>query len=303
MLISGLMAISNGQEKGWNSTYIHVCEALTVIGLVMFISIELTVRQPILDLKIFLRRNYVLSLALAIFRSVGLFGSIFLLPIFLQTLMGYTTVQAGVWLIPGAIAVGITMPIAGRLADRYNPSLLTATGISLVGVSLILFGNLDPLSHWQILIYPQLIRGVGLALMMAPLLAAALNAVPQHQIPMASSFINIFQNVGGSLGIALLNNYVTNSVHSHAVGIGEAFPMQSQSFFRFAYKTSNLIFYKGADLVVNPEIKAAFAAGQGIMKRAQVLGFNNGFVIAGIIVLLGLPFALALKATVRKAHS
>jgi DHA2 family multidrug resistance protein len=253
------------------------------------------VEHPLLDLKLFLFRNYTLSILLAIFRAIGLFGSVFLLPIFLQNLMGYTTVQAGLWMMPGALAVGVTMPLAGRLADRYSPRLLTAIGCTLVGLSLIVFGKLDPLSDWTMVVIPQLIRGVGLALMMAPLLAAALNAVPRHELPMASSFLNVAQNVGGSLGIAMLNTYVTNSVHVHAVRLGEAMPMQSQAYLRFSFEASQVVVRQAHGILATPEIKAAFGAGQTILQEAQVLGFENGFVFAGIVLLLGIPLCLMLR--------
>jgi DHA2 family multidrug resistance protein len=295
-LIAGLTALSNGQVKGWHSDYIYVCEALTVVGLVMFIAVELTVEHPLLDLRLFLIRNYVLSILLAVFRAIGLFGSVFLFPIFLQNLMGYTPVIAGLWMLPNAVAVGLTMPLAGRLADRYSPAALTAMGCVLVGSSLIVFGLLDPLSDWTLLVLPQIGRGAGLALMMAPLMAAALNAVPRRELPMASSFLNVFQNVGGSLGIALLNTFVTNSIHLHAVRLGEAFPVQSQRFdIRLGLRVMPLIFRHEPGLVANPQNKIVFAAAQGIGRRAQVLGFDNGFVLAGLILLAGIPLCLLLK--------
>src|SRR5208283_3642294 len=147
-LIAGLTALSNGQVKGWESQYIRVCEAVAAFGSVMFVAVELAVEHPLLDLRLFLIRNYLLSILLAVFRAIGLFGSIFLLPIFLQNLMGYTPVQAGIWMLPNAVAVGLTMPLAGRLADRYPPALLTAVGCVLVGSSLLVFGLLDPMSDW-----------------------------------------------------------------------------------------------------------------------------------------------------------
>ena len=167
-LIAGLTALSNGEVKGWQSDYIRACEAITVVGLVMFIAIELAVEHPLLDLRLFIIRNYLLSILVSMSRAVGLFGSIFLFPIFLQNLMGYAPVDAGLWMLPGAVAVGLVMPLAGRLGDRYSPAALTALGCVIVGSSLILFGHLDPLSRWPMLVLPQLGRGAGLALMMAP---------------------------------------------------------------------------------------------------------------------------------------
>jgi DHA2 family multidrug resistance protein len=294
-LVAGLTALSNGQEKGWQSDYIHVCEGIAVVGAVMFITVELAVEHPILDLRLFLIRNYTLSILLAVFRAVGLFGSVFLFPIFLQNLMGYTPVHAGLWMLPNALAVGVTMPVAGRLADRYSPALLTALGCVMVGGSLVLFGNLDPMSDWTMLVLPQFVRGAGLALMMAPLMAAALNAVPRHELPMASSFLNVSQNVGGSLGIALLNNFVTNSIHTHAVRLGEGFPMESQAMdIRLGLRAMLLVFRHEPGLMAMPQARVAFAAASGIARKAQVLGFENGFVFAGLILLAGIPLCLLL---------
>ncbi len=294
-IIAGLTALSNGQEKGWSSDYIRICIVLATIGAIMFVTLQTVVKHPLLDLKLFAIRNYSLAIILAIFRSIGLFGSIFLFPIFLQTLMGFTTVQAGIWMIPGALAVGVTMPVAGRLADKYAPSYLVALGCLICGISLILFGRLDPMSSWQVIVLPQLMRGCGLALMMSPLLTAALNSVPQIEIPMASSFLNVSQNIGGAMGIAVMNTFVTNSIHQHAVRLGEALPLQSQSFMRLAGNVSDMVVRQSHGVLVDVQTKAVFAAAMGIERRAQVLGFNNAFTLAGIIVLAAVPLCLLLK--------
>jgi DHA2 family multidrug resistance protein len=295
-LVAGLTALSNGQDEGWNSTYVHVCMAFTVVGLVMFLGIELAVRQPLLDLRLFLIRNYSLSMLLGIFRAIGLFGSVFLFPIFLQSLMGFTSIQAGIRMIPGALAVGITMPIAGRLADRYSPAILGTCGIIMTGFSLFQFGHLDPLSGLAMIIMPQIYRGIGLALMMAPLITAALNAVPKHEIPTASSFLNISQNVGGAMGIALLNNFVTNSIHQHAVRIGEELPAQSVYFWRLMGKASQVVVHHVQGMLLTTQTLTDYSAVQQIYSKAQVLGYENGFVFGGIIVLCSIPLCLLLKS-------
>lgn len=294
-LIAGLTALSNGDEEGWHSAYIHTCEAICLAGTVMFVAVEFAVEHPLLDLRLFAIRNYTVATVLAVFRAIGLFGSVFLFPIFLQNLMGYTPVQAGLWMIPGAIAVGATMPIGGRLADKYSPAVLTAAGCVLVGSSLVWFGELDPLSSRTMLVAPQVFRGIGLALMMSPLLAAAINAVPRHDVPMATSFLNVSQNVGGALGIALLNNFVTDAVHVHAVRIAEGLPLQSAAYSRLALRVSGVVFRRADGVLPTPQLKSAFAAGEGILRRAQVMGFENGFVFAGIVLLCGIPLCLLLR--------
>jgi len=295
-LVAGLTALSNGQQKGWNSNYIHICEALTVVGTVMFVAVELAVRHPLLDLRIFLFRNFSLSILLAIVRSMGLFGSIFLLPLYLQTQMGYPTVRAGVWMMPGALAIAVSMVGAGKLSEHFGTKSLTLWGVALTGGSLLLFGQLDPLSGWTVVVLPQLLRGLGLGLMMAPITAAALNAVPRDELPMASSFLNVAQNVGGALGIALLNNVVTNAIHTHAVNLGGLLTKgESQAFLRLGMDALAINERHAVGMMVTPEIKAAYLAAHELSRHAQTLGYDNGFVFLGVVMLLGLPLALLLK--------
>jgi DHA2 family multidrug resistance protein len=138
-------------------------------------------------------------------------------------------------------------------------------------------------------------RGCGLALMMSPLLTAALNSVPQHEIPMASSFLNVSQNIGGAMGIAVMNTFVTNAVHVHAIRLGEALPVQSPSFMRLAGAVSDLVVRHSPGLLADTSTKSAFAASMVIQHRAQVLGFDNAFTLAGIVVLAAVPICLLLK--------
>jgi EmrB/QacA subfamily drug resistance transporter len=296
-LVSGLLALSKGQQKGWDSAYIHTCLVFAVFGFVMFLTIERIVRHPLLDLGLFRYRNFTLSMVLAVFRAVGLFGGVFLLPIFLQNLVGYTTIRTGLTLMPMAVAVGISMPFAGRLADRYGPRALVVFGTALTGVSLLFYGRLDPYSTRAMILGPLIMRGVGLAFMMAPLLTAALNAVPNNKVATASSFLNVAQTVGGSFGIALLNSYVTNAVHRHGVRIGELMGGQSDAYARFTRHVAAVDFAGLRGVLPTERFKALALSGQAIMHRAEVLGFENGFVLGGLIVLAGIPICLMLKRT------
>ncbi len=292
-LIAGLLGLSNGQDEGWTSTYVAICTALTVGGFILFLAIEGTIASPLLDLSLFRIRNYSVSMALAVFRAIGLFGGVFLLPIFLENLVGYTTIQTGLWMMPGALSVGVMMPIAGRLADRYAPRWLVIIGVVATSLSLIMYGDLDPLSGPFTIIAPQVLRGMGLGLLMAPLMTAALNAVPPTEVATVSSFLNVAQRVGGAFGIALLNTLVTHSAHIHAVRMGASLPSQSSNLNDFSQRVK----------AVYPSFAyAGLLAGKSIYHRATVLGFENGFVFAGLILLSGLPLCFLLVPTVPRSR-
>jgi EmrB/QacA subfamily drug resistance transporter len=302
-LIAGLVALANGQIKGWDSEYIRTALVFTFIGFVMFIASELTVKSPLLDLRLFFIRNFSLSIVLAIFRAVGLFGGLFLLPLFLQNLMGYSALRAGLIMMPGALAVGLTMPIAGNLSDRYNPRWLVVFGTTVTGISLLMYGNLDPISTRTMILSPLVIRGVGLAFMMAPLMTTAINSVPMNQVATASSFLNITQSIGGSFGITLLNTLVTDSIQRHSVVISEFMSPQSDTYRRFIHHLSEVMYVPFNGIITSDNTVGMAVSLVEIGRRAQVMGFQNGFVIGGIIVLAGIPLCLLLTKSIPRAKT
>ena len=191
------------------------------------------------------------------------------------------------------------MPISGRMADRYSIRWLVLTGSLLTGISLLLYGGLDPRSGATMIIGPQLIRGLGLSLMMAPLMTAAINSVPQEQVATASSFLNVAQRVGGSFGIAFLNTFVTNSVRVHAVHLGSLVGNSPESLRRWAEIGMKEGFIKVQGLLMSTEMRGAISAAETVLDRANVLGFQNGFFLAGCIIIMSLPLCLMLDGRKR----
>ena len=293
-LIGGLLALSNGQEEGWTSNYVITCFSIATVGMVLFLGIESSIENPLLDLSLFTHRNYSLSLILALFRSIGLFGSVFLLPIFLENLVGYTTIQTGLVLMPGAVTIAVMMPLSGKMADRYSAKVLVTLGTLITGVSFIMYADLDPLSGMPVFVIPQIIRGVGMALMMAPLMATAINSVPRHQIATASSFLNVVQRVGGSFGIAILNAFVTNSTRKHSIRIAELAAPQSSHFAATVHQVSAFPHYLNNSLSATAQSQLLHA--QAIQQKASVLSYDNGFFLVSIIVLSSIPLCLMLKS-------
>jgi len=316
VLIAGLLALSKGQAKGWNSNYTYTCFAFTLVGIVMFIAIESSIRHPLLDLRLFLYRNYTIGMILSIFRGVGLFGMMFLLPIFLQNLGGYTALESGLLMMPSALTILFIMPIAGRMADRYNPKVLVTLGTLVVGLSLFWYGTLDPISSTAMIITPQVVRGVGIAFMISPIMATSINAVPLEKVPMASSFLSVTQRLGGSFGIAFINTFVTNSIIKQTARMGELVGTQSRTFQYSTHEiaeaasrlvqgmTSNphsiesilsSIFRHVHDTPSSEHFQGIIVILRMISQKASVIGFEHGFVLSGCIVLAGIPIGLMLK--------
>jgi DHA2 family multidrug resistance protein len=251
------------------------------------------------------------------FRSVGLFGGVFLVPIFLQNLAGYSTIDTGLLMMPGALVLGIMMPIAGRMTDWLNnPRLLVTIGTLVTGISMFMYAQLDPLFSRMMIIVPQLVRGVGIALMMAPLSTAAINAIPQEKIPMGSSFLNVIQRIGGSFGIAILNTYVTNSIHEQTVRLSSSIGSQSMAFQHFAAQAAESVsrYTQGlssgeikGDLIFPMVLRhihntLSMENMQGLLfslrvvnQKANILGFDSGFILGGLIVLAATPICFFLK--------
>jgi EmrB/QacA subfamily drug resistance transporter len=231
-LIAFLLGVSKGEHEGWASNYIITCTVISAIGLVGFLLVETQVSNRIIDITLFKSPTFSIAMLVTMVRSLALYGGTFLLPLFLQQIQGLEEVDSGLIMLPGSLLLALLMPIAGKLSDKMGARVLTVSGMFLLGTFMFLYKNLDVnTTKWGV-IYPTLIRGVGLALMIAPISALAMNAVPKHKAGMASSMMNIIQQIGGSLGIAILSMVLSHRMHYHLGIVGENLQNQNSGFAR-----------------------------------------------------------------------
>ena len=214
-LLSFLLGISRGETEGWMSQYIMICAALASFSFISFIITESLVRERIIDLSLFKYPVFTVSMLISAIRSVALFGGVFLLPLFLQHLKGLSAIQSGLILLPGSLIIAFVLPVVGWLSDKSSPRFLCFIGMLCLIYSMFLYRNISIyMSYWDI-IYPTLIRGVGMSLLMAPIMTLALNSVPRRKAGMASSMLSIIQQVGGAIGIAILSTVLDNRTKFH----------------------------------------------------------------------------------------
>lgn len=286
-LVSFLYGISKGEHEGWTSPIIVWCGNLSLTGLVGFLLVESLTEHGVIDLHLFKYPVFSISMILTATRSMALFGGVFLLPLFLQQLKGLDEVESGLIMLPGSLVIAFFMPLAGRMSEKIGPRYLAVGGLSALAIFMIMYRHINiNTSNWDI-IFPTIIRGFGISFLMAPLMATTLNAVPRHKAGMASSMMNLIQQVGGSLGIAILATVLSNRIHHHLDSIGGAINIHSTLFT----ESVRNVMQRAHELGYS-HVSSAFIAKASILKvaaqRATEQAFQDAFLVGAFIVLLTL---------------
>lgn len=205
-----LLGIDNGPTDGWGSTWVVAYLTTGVICLVAFVVIELSVQQPLLELRLFRSTSFSMAIFVTLIIQVGLFGATFLLPVFLQNLRGLGAMETGLLLIPQALIVALVMPISGRVFDRFGPRFVLIPGVALLAYATYRFGTLSLSTTNLQIIVNLMFRGLGMGLAMMPATTAAMNAVPRQLLPRATALANALQRIAGSFGTAIMSTVLTS---------------------------------------------------------------------------------------------
>ncbi len=303
-----LYALSEGtaatNSEGWTAPYILACFAIAALALTVFLTRELTTDNPLIELKLLGNYNFGMSNLVMMIFSMGMFGSTFLLPLYLQNSMGYTAVQAGSVFLPVGIIQGIMSPIAGKMSDKFNPKVPIILGVALLGLSFILNSQLTYLSENSFVMLSLYIRGFAMGIVFTPLSNLSLLTIPREKMAQASGISNTIRQFGGSLGVAMFTTLLISRVNYHSQMYGAAIQSGSQQFKNVA---SNLAYY--AQQHVGSNMAAAVQQSKYVIlshvnKQAYIQGIDDDFWIAALITLIGtIPVFImrSKKQTIHKA--
>jgi EmrB/QacA subfamily drug resistance transporter len=194
--------ISQSTEAGWTGISTVTGIVVGLVALAGFIARELTTEQPLIELRVFKSRDFALAILTQWLMIAGLFGTFFLIPVFLQQVRGYSPFQTGLITLPNALVAAMTMPIAGRLFDRIGARPLVLTGLGIVMVSMWMLSGLSAQTTATDLLLPLAIMGGGMGMAMMPLGTHVLNSAPRNLVSRVTSLTGACQNVVASLAIA-----------------------------------------------------------------------------------------------------
>jgi DHA2 family multidrug resistance protein len=288
--------LEEGNKDDWfGSDFIVRLSVIAAIALSLFIWIELTTARPLLNLRLLLRRNFGFGVLANFLMGVALYGSVFILPEYLARIQGYNSEQIGMVLAWTGLPQLVLIPLVPRLMKRFDARLVIAVGFALFAGSNFLNIYMTTDYAADQLLLPNIIRAVGQALAFAPLSAVATAGIEKENAGSASALFNMMRNLGGAMGIAMLQTFLTKREQFHSNVLTpsvslftEATRARIQELTR--YFLSHGVSDQGAALH-----KAIVAIGNVVRKQAFVMAFSDTFYLLGAVLIVALIATLLLK--------
>jgi DHA2 family multidrug resistance protein len=289
------IVLDKGQEDDWFSSNLiltlSIVAAVTLVALVWHL---LATDEPIVDLRVFKERSYAVGVFLMTVVGFVLYGSMVLLPIMLQTLLGYPPLQAGIAMAPRGIGSFFMMPITGLMTGKFDPRKLLTGGLILGGATLLWLSVLNLQAGYWDIFWPQLLQGVGMSLLFVPLTTISMDAIPRERMGNATSLFNLMRNIGGSVGIAVTGTMLSRQSQATTSTLGSNVTPYDPASQSMLYQLKAAFMAAGADAVTATE--RAYAALFGMVQRqATMVAFVGIFQLMGIIFIALVPLVLIMR--------
>lgn len=289
-------ALEEGNKEDWfGSPFIVRLSAVACVSLIMFVWIELTSKRPLLNLRLILRRNFGFGMAASFLLGIALYGLVFLLPQYMQRIQGYNSEQIGLVLAWIGLPQLVLIPLVPRLLRWLDPRLLIGIGLGLLAVGNFLSIAMTTDFSADQLLLPNVFRAVGQALCFAPLSTVAIAGIEPENAGSASALFNMMRNLGGAIGIALLQTFLSKREQFHSNIINQSVSILDPETRRRIELLSNYFLGHGVSDPAVATRKAFIIIGKIINKQAYTLAFSDSFFLLGMALILALAASLLLK--------
>ena len=296
------IVLDKGQRKDWfSSNFIVTFSLISGVALILFLVTELRSSHPVVNLRAFKDRSFAIGNLIMFAGFFCLFGSIVLLPLYLQELMGYTAFWAGLVLGPGGIAAFFIMPLAGLMMKKQvSPRLLLAVGLIVSAGSLWLMSDFNLEASFRVIALPRIIQGFGLGLFFVPLSAATFIGIPNEETGNASGIFNLLRNLGGSFGVAFSTTVLARRAQMHQTFLVEHVTAYNPSFQHYYNQIQQWL------QIHQPGFEGPSAALGAIYRRvlaqAQMMAFNDTFWLLALGTAVLVPLTIVFRQQSDNAH-
>lgn len=298
-LAATLTGLSNGQLKGWNSNFVIACLLLGTGCAVVFLYWETRVADPIFDVRLLRNPKFAIACIVSFLVGACLFGSFYLQPVFVQIVESYTPLRAGLVLVPGGLAMGLALPIGGRLADRYPPYLLLMTGFLLFAVSTWIMGFSDANTSFWTFALLVLIGRIGQGFLFPPVTAAGLAAAPPEKMGTANGMLNFTRQMGGAFGINLLAIHIERRTAYFSDVLATTQTEANSTTQGLLDTITSMLGAAGLPGLTETAL-AKLYLGRVLAAQATALGFRDTFFAFALVSFVAVLFSLALWTPFRK---
>ena len=304
LMMVGLGALQTMLEEGeindwFSSDFIIYLAVVATIGLILFVWRELKTENPAVNLRILKDINFSSGTLLNGILGAALMSSLFLLPLFLQQLLDYPAFDSGLALIPRAVAMIITMPLAGRIYNRVGPRLLLGVGLLLNVISFYQLSILSlSIGFWDIF-PPQFLQGVGIGLIFVSLSTASLSTIEKHMLTAAAGLYNVVRQVFGSVGIALAATILTHGEQANRALLMEHITASGTASGENLSSLTQYFFHQGMN-IIDAQNKALKAMEETVTSQASMISFNHAFFLIAILFFFSTPLIFLINDLRRK---
>lgn len=293
--------LEQGHDEDWfESNLIWALAIAAVLGLGLWVWRELTTDAPAVDLRVLRHRSLSAGSVYSFVLGAGLYGALFAVPIFAQSILGYTAFQTGMLLLPGALASAFMMPIMGRIAGRIDARFVILTGSLLVALSLFLLSGISLQTGPDDLYWPLILRGAGTVMMFLPLSLATFGPLPKSDVSAASGFYNLTRQLGGSVGIAALTTILAQREAFHRSVLGDAVTPGAPAAIERLNLLTRAFTARGSDAPTAHE-QALAAIERTLRVQSAVISFGDVFHLVALAFIVSIPLLFFLGSGRGKA--
>jgi DHA2 family multidrug resistance protein len=285
-----IVFLEEGNRKDWlNSPFIVTMGLLALVFLTLCVAIELRTAQPFVNLRLLKRRNFALGSVIGMAFGAGMYGATYLLPLYLAQVQGYNAQQIGDTIMWSGMPQLVMMPLAVVLLRWFDARVLLTFGLMLFGGSSFMNAALTHLTAYDQLCLTQLVRALGMPLVIVPITTLATGRIEPEQAGSASALFNMFRNLGGSIGIALLATQLDLREKFHSFRLGEGVTAFASGVTDRLADLTQVFVARGAEVLTAGE-RAMGALAATVRREAYVLAYSDCFFLLGVVLLATVTF-------------